>query len=193
MPQNTHYLARRARFLQGMTQSQFAEEFGVDVSTVSRWERGIMDPAPQHLVRLRDINAYAIFEEAAKASPVMKYVAHVKDLTHPVHVSKGWRQAIERLGYRGRDLQAHFEEVQPATPEEHSALRALELIQQDPLWIKRRVVYAEAHCLTRNFGWVDGVVAPIHTQGLALVEWAKSLRADEEGFWVHLVRPTDLK
>jgi transcriptional regulator with XRE-family HTH domain len=191
MSQNTHYLARRARFLLNMTQGQFAELFGVDDGTVSRWERGIVTPSPEHLIRLRDINAYAIFEEAVKASPVMKYVAHVNDLTHPVHISRGAREALKRLGLSERDLQEL--EVQPTNPEEHGALRALGLIQQDPLWIRRRVIYAEAHCVTARFGWVDAMIAPIHTQGLALVEWAKSSRADEEGFWVRLVRPTDLK
>ncbi len=191
MSGNTHYLARRARFLLNMTQAQFAELFEVDDGTVSRWERGRVTPSPEHLIRLRDINAHAIFDEVTKASPGMKYVAHVNDLTHPVHLSKGAREALKRLGLSERDVQEL--EVQPTNPEEHGALRALELIQQDPLWLKRRVVYAEAHCVSAYFGWVDAVVAPIHTQGIALVEWAKSPRADEEGFWVRLVRPTDLK
>ncbi len=51
-----------------MTQSEFAREVGVDVITVSRWERGVSSPRGVLLKRkLAEMNTKAI-RKAAKAS-----------------------------------------------------------------------------------------------------------------------------
>jgi transcriptional regulator with XRE-family HTH domain len=193
MPKTIPYRVRRARFLLGMTQSQFAELFEVNEGTVSRWERGKLVPAPEKLDRIRDINLSAVIEDATKASPVLKYAAHMDDLKHPVLVSKGVREAIRRLGI-SEDMPSQPEEVLPATPEEHSCLHAFELIQQDRLWINRRTVYVETHCLSARFGWVDGVIAPLPFQDFALVEFAPSPpRRDGERISVRFRQPEDLK
>ena len=46
MPAGRDYPVRELRERLGMTQAEFAQEVGVHVPTVSRWERGVMKPAP---------------------------------------------------------------------------------------------------------------------------------------------------
>jgi transcriptional regulator with XRE-family HTH domain len=190
MSQNIPYLARRARFLLRMTQGQFAEMFAVDPGTVSRWERGKALPAPEKLNRIRDINLSVVVMGTTKASPMMKYVARRCDLKRPVVVSKGVRQAILRLGVSEADLPGHIEQVLPVTPEEQGCLHALELIQQDPLWINRRAIFVETHCLSASFGWVDAMIIPANPE-FALLEFVTAYHQDGP-CGLRFVRPEDL-
>jgi transcriptional regulator with XRE-family HTH domain len=189
--QNIPYLVRRARLLRSQTQARFAEEFEVDHGTVSRWECGKLVPAPKSLVRILAIDRSSSIEgdEVVRASPVSKYMAHMDDLKHPCVASKGLWAALRKAGLSAHEVDLHMHEVAPASPFEVSAIHALELIQSDPNWMKRRVIYAEARCLSASFGWVNIMAAPFSHQPFALVE---GFRCEEEDFWVCIVLPDDL-
>ena len=187
------YLARRARLVLGQTQSQFAEQFEVDDGTVSRWERGKLRPSRAIIAKLREIVLRLSFvagKELILASPILKFVSPIDDLTHPCVISKGVRAALKRAGIPDHDLSTSME-VQAGTSAELSGAHALDTIQADPAWTNKRAVYAEAHCIAARLGvWVDVMVIPLPDEPLALTEFI--LSSPHGGFWVRVVRFEDL-
>jgi len=90
---NSAFLVRRARLLQGETQSEFADHFGVETSTVSRWERGFVKPRPRALAKIIEIATKTgpfRSEDVIIASPLIKFVAPLNDLTTPLMASTGF-------------------------------------------------------------------------------------------------------
>ncbi len=131
------FTVRRARLLLGMTQSEFAGLYGVDEVTVSRWERGLAHPNPEIWARLRDLTLKAsssLDEDLVKASPIYKYLADMKDLTHPIVASKGIIEALKAVGVmRPEDKPLDIAELAHKSPNyEVTGVRALEIIQADP-------------------------------------------------------------
>jgi len=188
------YLVRRARLVLGQTQSQFAEQFEVDDGTVSRWERGRLRPSPAIVAQLREIVlrlGFVAGKELIRASPILKCVSPIDDLKHPCVISKGTRVALKRAGIPDHDLSTHIKEVQLGTSAGLSGAHALDVIQDDPAWVNRRAVYAEAHCFAVLLGaWVDVMVIPLPDEPLALIEFI--LSSPQGGFWVRVVRFEDL-
>lgn len=43
-----------------LTQKELGEEMGVDAMTVSRWERGVVEPRPRHLRKLSDLTGLPV-------------------------------------------------------------------------------------------------------------------------------------
>lgn len=43
-----------------LTQKELGEQMGVDAMTVSRWERGVVEPRPRHLRRLSDLTGLPV-------------------------------------------------------------------------------------------------------------------------------------
>jgi transcriptional regulator with XRE-family HTH domain len=193
------FLVRRARLLLGETQMQFAERFGVEDGTVSRWERGKLRPHPQALKQIRGIavrEGSFLSEALIRASHVAKIVAPMDDLTRALVVSEGVKDALKQAGVSYESLGSAIADPKEARTSPHyeaSAVRALELIQADPRWLKGEIVYAEAHCLSLRVGeWIHMMVAPLPDRCAALIEAAPSRRGPEEGFWVHLVEAEDI-
>ena len=193
------FLVRRARLLLGETQSQFAERFGVEDGTVSRWERGRLRPHPQALKQIRKIvirEGSFLGDALIKASHVAKIVAPVDDLTHAIVVSKGVKDALQQVGISYESLSNVIVDPNEARTRPHyevSAVRALELIQADPRWLKGEIVYAEAHCRLLRIGqWIHMMVAPLPDRCAALIEVAPSRGRPEEGFWFRLVEAEDI-
>jgi transcriptional regulator with XRE-family HTH domain len=193
------FTVRRARLLLGMTQSEFASLYGVDEVTVSRWERGLAHPNPEIWARLRDLTLKAsssLDEDLVKASPIYKYLADMKDLTHPIVASKGVIEAMKAVGVmRPEDKPLDIAELAHKSPNyEVTGVRALEIIQADPEWLRGDIVYAEAHCIAVGLGgiWIDTMVAPLPDHLVALIEFTPSRRGAAEGFRVHLVRLQDM-
>jgi transcriptional regulator with XRE-family HTH domain len=189
---NIPYLVRHARLVLGQTQSQFAERFEVDDGTVSRWERGKVRPAPAVVAQLREIALKSMLgDELVRASLVWKFVSPIGDLRHPCTVSKGTREALTHAGIPSHDLSKVIKEVRYGTTPELSGAAALEAIQSAPLWIERRVVYAEAHCIAVSLrAWINLMVTPLPDRPFALIEFAKA--PEEGGFWVRVVCFEDL-
>ncbi len=188
------FLVRRARLLLGETQSQFAERFGVEDGTVSRWERGKLRPHPQALKQIRKIVIHEgsfLSDALIRASHVAKIVTPMDDLTHAIVVSKGVKDALRQAGGSYDSLSNVIVDPKEALAWPHyevSVVRALELIQADPRWLKGEIVYAEAHCRSLRIGqWTHLMVAPLPDRCAALIEVAPSRRGPEEGFWVRLV------
>ncbi len=50
---------RAVRQSLGMTQAQFAQLLGVHNLTVSKWERGILEPSPYHVALMRSFSLAA--------------------------------------------------------------------------------------------------------------------------------------
>src|SRR5262249_51768692 len=101
MDASVPFLVRRARLLSGMTQAEFAQLFGVDDGTVSRWERGKLHPAPKIWQRIRDVVLKAnsaLDAGVVRASPVYKCIVNMQDLTKLVVFSKGMMEAIKAAG-----------------------------------------------------------------------------------------------
>jgi transcriptional regulator with XRE-family HTH domain len=147
------YLTRRARLRLGMTETQFAVMFDVDVITVSRWERGKLRSHPGACKRIRQIAGAAY--DGVRASPVAKYVVHRNDLLHPSLISQGLERILKRYGIDAKEAFLGYnlrERVYRSAQYPLSGMHALEMIEADPRWRDGSAVYAEAHCISVLFG-----------------------------------------
>ncbi len=75
-----------------LTQGGFAERYNVDDSTVSRWERGVMEPSPAVLAKIQEVAAVRDpihSHNLVKASPVFKFLAPMARLAEPIIISRG--------------------------------------------------------------------------------------------------------
>jgi transcriptional regulator with XRE-family HTH domain len=194
MDANVPFLVRRARLLLGMTQAEFAQLFGVDDGTVSRWERGKLHPAPKIWQRIRNIvlkESSALDIHLVRASPVYKCIVNVKDLTKLVVFSKGMIEAIKAAGALELDDKPFdiAELSRKSSYYEVSSGRALEIIQADPRWSRGDIAYGEMHCVSSSLGgvWADAIIAPLLDRYAAMIEFAPSRRGAAEGFWVELI------
>jgi transcriptional regulator with XRE-family HTH domain len=188
MPE-TLSIVRRARNVLGLTQAEFAEMFGVDDGTVSRWEREKLRPHPHQLQRIRGIAS--LESERLRASPVLKYTAPMHDLKRALIVSEGLERAAREVG---TTAQAVCRDVLDAArySKTHygvSGVHALEIIEQDPRWAAGSIAYAKAHFVALYFGaqWAHGLISPIPEKNEALVEFRKDATQGTRGFWVELV------
>src|SRR5258706_12285303 len=137
------FLVRRARLLLSLTQTAMAEKFEVEPSTISRWERGVVEPAPKTLSRFRDIAASHdpyTSKNLLAASPVFKYLAPMDDLRTPVLLSQGVLETLLSVG-----AISSFEEflaypaeirkiwIKPDDPHyEHSSSKPAAMLQGEP-------------------------------------------------------------
>jgi transcriptional regulator with XRE-family HTH domain len=192
MPQEAPFLVRRARLVKGMKQAAFAEMFGVDTSTVSRWERGLAKPSAQVMRRIREIvlRSQSLYSEALiQASHVYKYVVPVNDLTHPCLLSQGVLKALARAGVMRTQLKGDWwhDMAKKSQTYEISVVRALKIIEADEAWRSGNIAYAEAHCLApKLLFWVNLMVAPLPERHLAIIETMKDPEGEADGFWVRL-------
>ena len=86
-----------------MTVPELAKLYGSDEATVSRWELGLAQPKPEIWPRLRSITLKAsssLDEDLVRASPLYKVIVDMKDLTHPIVLSKGIIEAVKGVGSR---------------------------------------------------------------------------------------------
>jgi transcriptional regulator with XRE-family HTH domain len=193
------FLVRRARLLLGETQSEFAARFGVETSTVSRWERGLVRPRPKALAQITKMATKtdpSHSEDVIRASPVIKFLAPLNDLTSPLMISKGLAEVLAELGYTFRDFLTRQGKELWARPNERiywiSTVRCLRDIQKDPRWLRGEIAYAEF----RGFGkamnaWIRGLAAPLvdpDRGDVALIEAvADRSQLDSDGQFVRLV------
>jgi transcriptional regulator with XRE-family HTH domain len=182
-----------------MKQEAFAHAFGVEVSTVSRWERGKLKPSPKVLNRIREtvLRSQSILSGGAiKASHIYKFVVPADKLTYPVIVSLGVAEALDRVGIRPAQITGHWwEEFSRRSPRyDVSAIRALEIIQADEGWHSGDICYAESHCYSPSIKlWVNMMVAPLPEGDMAIIEAVNDpTSGEDEGFWVRLVHVQDL-
>jgi DNA-binding XRE family transcriptional regulator len=192
------FLARRARLLSGMKQEAFAEDFGVDVSTVSRWERGKLRPNAKTIMRLQEIvlrSQSLLSDEVIKASSIFKYVAPVNDLTHPCVLSKGITEALYEAGIKQTELRGDWwhDMADKSHTYDISSVKALDMIEADPDWRAGRVAYAESHCFApKLLFWTNLMVAPLPDRSFALIESVRDPKGEAGGFAVRLHRVEDL-
>jgi transcriptional regulator with XRE-family HTH domain len=192
------FMARRARLVLGMTQAGFAEKYKVDEATVAQWERGVLEPSPAVLAKIHSIASVAhspsYSPDLVRASPVVKFLAPMDHLTQPVAISRGaamWLAA--KVGLTEEELINHPEAVNAyygAHPEyySHSVSRALNMVQEDPRWLKLEISYVELRGCGRILGgWARGLVAPVPDEGLALFESMLDPDQSSDELWV---RPT---
>jgi transcriptional regulator with XRE-family HTH domain len=196
---NSAFLVRRARLLLGETQSEFADHFGVETSTVSRWERGLVMPRPRALAEITKMATKTDpfrSKDVIMASPIIKFLAPLNDLTTPLVVSKGFTEVLGELGYTFKDFLTRRGKELWARPNERiygiSTGQCLRDIQRDPRWLRGEIAYAEF----RGFGkamntWVRGLAAPLldpDKGDVALVEAvADRSQSDSDGHFIRLV------
>jgi transcriptional regulator with XRE-family HTH domain len=200
MDASVPFLVRRARLLLGMTQAEFAQLFGVDDGTVSRWERGKLHPAPKILQRIRNIllkESSALDAHLVRISPVYKCLVNMKDLTKLVVFSKGMIEAIKAFGTFELDDDKPFDIAELSRKSSYyevSSGRALEIIQGDPRWSRGEIAYGEMHYVSSSLGgvWTDAIIAPLLDRDAAIIEFAPSKRGAAEGFWVELISLQDI-
>lgn len=194
---NFAFLVRRARLLLGETQSEFADHFGVETSTVSRWERGLVKPLPKALAEITKIATKTDpfhSEDVIRASPVFKYLAALSDLSSPLVVSKGFAAYLAEVGYTFEDfLNRHTEGLwaHPGEPiYEVSVSRCLREIENDPRWRRGEISHAEfrgfAKALNVN-AWVRGLVAPLPDKDNVALFEAVVDRSQVDGTFTRLV------
>jgi transcriptional regulator with XRE-family HTH domain len=190
------FLVRRARLLLGETQNEFAYRFGVETSTVSRWERGLVKPLPKAQAEITKIALKTDpfrSEDIIRASPAFKYVAAMNNLTAPRVVSEGLAANLVALGYTIEDFLKGHDKRLWAGPDdpiyEISVAHCLKAIEKDPRWLSGEIYYAEFGGFTKaRNAWALGLVAPLPDtdDNVALVE-AVVAEAPSEGPFIRLV------
>jgi transcriptional regulator with XRE-family HTH domain len=189
------FIVRRARLVLGMTQAGFAEKYKVDASIVSQWERGVMEPSPAVLTKFHTIASVAhspsYSPDLIRVSPVFKFLAPMDRLTQPVAISRGVATSLAaRVGLTEEELINHPEAVNAyydANPENysHSISRALNMVQENPRWLKLEISYVELRGYGRILGvWGRGLVAPVPDEGLALFEEVMDHDQSSDDLWV---------
>ncbi|MGA7329766.1 MAG: helix-turn-helix transcriptional regulator [Rhodomicrobium sp.] len=188
---NVPYFVRHARLALGETQSTFAERFGVNTTTVSRWERGKLHPSPAIYRNIRKILVCGhplTDDDLIEACPTFKYLVRMDDLFFPCLASLGARRALEQLGVSLNEL---FHELRERSPKDYavSSAHAFDIIQCDPRWLEARIAYANAHCVSVTLGgqWAYLMLVPLIERGEALAEFVPDPGGPGRGFWVHLV------
>jgi transcriptional regulator with XRE-family HTH domain len=187
------FLVRRARLLLGETQEEFAERFDVAISTVSRWERGRLHPAPKDYARIRAIEVADpnSARDLIRASRVYKFLADISDLRHPMVISRGLADGVaEATGYtpeelgQTADLLLHSTYGPGSTHWNISTTHGLEVIEKTPCWQRGEIAYAEMHAYSlRLKTWLYSLIAPIADLDFALVESVADPKPDRR-FWI---------
>jgi transcriptional regulator with XRE-family HTH domain len=187
----------------GETQSEFADHFDVETSTVSRWERAIVKPLPKALAEITKIATRTDpfhSEDIIRASPVIKFLALLNDLTVPLVVSKGFAEHLEAIGLSFRQFLKDQGKGVWARPDDPiykvSVSRCLKDIEKDPRWLRGEIVYAEFSGFAKTLkSWSRGLVAPLPDKGdVALVEAvADRSQSDSDGYFIRLVPFTKLR
>jgi transcriptional regulator with XRE-family HTH domain len=186
------FLVRRARLLLGLTQSEFAEHFDVETSTVSRWERGLVKPMPKARAAIARIAAKAAplhSTDLIRATPVFKYLARRGDLYTPLVVSRGFTVYLEEIGCTLDDFLNGQAAIwtQPDEPGyKRSVAYCVTQIEQDPRWLRGEIAYAEFRGFAKTARqWSAGLAVPLPDEpDTALVEAIKTIR---EGYYLKLV------
>jgi transcriptional regulator with XRE-family HTH domain len=190
------FVVRRARLRLGMTQAEFAEQFDVDVGTVSRWEHGKLRPSPAAQAKIhriiRDDGTFDAHRLVA-ASPVYKWLSAMDDFNSTIVLSRGVTDALAKVGYSVDDCPQHLPTfaqnwTRRSDPEwEYSFARTAEVIEADPRWLRGEIAHIEIHAYTSVLkGWGTGLLAPIFNDGLALFESVPDPRPSREGFWMRI-------
>ncbi len=186
---NIPYLVRHARLVLGQTQSQFAEQLGVDADTLSCWEQGKLSSYPAVISRLIEISARSGSvpgKDTIRYYPVWKFVVPMNDLRHPCAISRRVRDTLKRAGIPSHDMSSSSKDIRRGG--EFSGAAALDAIQSDPVWTERRAIYAEAHCVaTASRMWINLMGTPLPDVELAVIEFAPSPQGEEGGFWMRVV------
>lgn len=174
------FMVRRARVIRGETQEEFANFLGVDDSTVSRWERGKVEPHSATLRAISEIvqRADPSHSEAYIArSPLMQIICRYDDFRETVQVSRGIMEAHhltpDHWDYRW------FKTVW--TPDDE---RVNQLVHADPAWQNQKIAFFETqHYAT--IGWIRTIAAPLPDPRGILWEGTMATGDDLE-FWVRL-------
>jgi hypothetical protein len=135
-------------------------------------------------------------EDVIMASPVIKLLAPLNDLTTPLLVSKGMTEVLGELGYTFRDFLTRQGRELWARPNERiygiSTVRCLRDIEKDPRWLSGEIAYAEFRGFGKVMGaWARGLAAPLldpDKGDVALIEAvADRSQLDSDGRSVRLV------
>ena len=148
-----------------------------------------MKPRPRALAEITKIATKTDpfrSEDVIMASPVIKFLAPLNDLTTPLMISKGLTEVLAELGYTSRDFLTRQGKELWARPNERiywiSTVRCL----------RGEIAYAEF----RGFGkamnaWIRGLAAPLvdpDRGDVALIEAvADRSQLDSDGQFVRLV------
>ena len=181
MPIPISFMVRRARFIRGETQGQFAIHVGTDQATVSRWERTKSEPSSSILAEIRRIIASAEpchSRAYIEAAPTIKYMCARENFLKPLVISMGLAEAA---GFDPADV------IKNPEPYMKDGIRRLnEAIQSDARWERGEIAFFEAHFFSANLGgWLRAIGAPLAETNAALIEAAPDPNPKEE-FWVKL-------
>ena len=145
MPIPISFMVRRARFIRGETQGQFAIHMGTDQATVSRWERTKSEPSSSNLSEIRRIIASAEpchSRAYIEAAPTIKYMCERENFLKPLVISKGLAEAA------GFDPVAVIKNPEPYMKEGIRRFNAA--MQSDARWERGEVAFFEAHFFSAN-------------------------------------------
>ena len=183
MPIPISFMVRRARFIRGETQDQFAIHMGTDQATVSRWERSKGAPNSSNLAEIRRIitSAEPCHSRAyIEAAPTFKYVCERDNFLKPLVISRGLAEAA---GFDPDDVirnpESYFKECE-------GSHRLNKAVQSDARWERGEIAFFEATFFAPILGeWVRGIGAPLAETNAVLIECTPDPNAKEE-FWVQL-------
>jgi transcriptional regulator with XRE-family HTH domain len=181
MPIPISFMVRRARFIRGETQGQFASHMGTDQATVSRWERTKSAPSSSNLAEIRRIIASAEpchSRAYIEAAPTIKYMCQRDNFLKPLVISRGLAEAA---GFDPDDV------IRNPEPYMKEGIRRLnEAMQSDARWERGEIAFFEARFFSANLGgWLRAIGAPLAETNAALIEAAPDPNPKEE-FWVKL-------
>ncbi len=181
MPIPISFMVRRARFIRGETQGQFATHMGTDQATVSRWERSKGAPNSSNLAEIRRIitSAEPCHSRAyIEAAPTIKYMCERDNFLKPLVISRGLAEAA---GFDPDDVISN-----PEAYMGEGARCLNKAVQSDTRWDRGEIAFFEARFFSANLReWVRAIGAPLAETNAALVEMAPDPNPKEE-FWVKL-------
>ena len=181
MPIPISFMVRRARFIRGETQGQFAIHMDTDQASVSRWERTKSEPSSSILAEIRRIIASAEpchSRAYIAAAPTIKYMCERENFLKPLVISMGLAEAA------GFDPGEVIKNPEPYMKE--GIRRLNEAMQSDARWERGEIAFFEARFFSANLGgWLRAIGAPLAETNAALIEGAPDPNPKEE-FWVKL-------
>ena len=177
------FMVRRARFIRGETQGQFAIHMGVDQATVSRWERSKGEPNSSNLVEIRRIVATAEpchSRAYIEAAPTIKYMCQRDNFLKSLVISRGFAEAA------GFDPDEVIRNPESYFKEGEGMGRLNTAVQSDARWELGEIAFFEATLFAANLGeWVRAIGAPLAETNAALIE-AAPIGNPKVEFWVKL-------
>ena len=168
-------ISRRLRFLQALTQTQFAEYMHVDQATVSRWETGKQIPDIHHQRFIRDElhTLEPIIEPTAiESMPVLMFMYDIERIGLCIAASRPMAAIYHR-----QPKQMRYKMVRNEWSE--SVHNMWDTFMASDAWKSNNVAFGVATLLTPDLTWGKFTMMPVGSTPLLLATGVKVSPPDD--------------